>query len=200
MSNLVVKEVTFNNVTLIGVQKDSKIYVAVKKICDDLGIDFSSQLKKIKESSLLSKGLVEITTPTNGGMQNILYLDSEFLPFYLSGIKEKKCKLEIRPYLLEFQLKAKDVLAKAFLGNQDQQKTMSLEELALLQAQNVVNLRKDLNEVKAVVQDLVDDRQKNLEQLKIIEMPKVLPLQKSERSKLVQLVRTYSRAKEKRIS
>ena len=69
---------------------------------------------------------------------------------------------------------------------------LSPEELALQQAQNILNLRKDLNKISDVVNSLVADKNKVLNELNYIETPSVLPLQKTERAKLNQLVRTYS--------
>ena len=69
---------------------------------------------------------------------------------------------------------------------------LSPEELALQQAQNILNLRKDLNKISDVVNSLVSDKNKVLNELNYIEVPSVLPLQKTERAKLNQLVRTYS--------
>lgn len=192
MSNLIVKEVSFNDVALIGIQKDSKVFVGLRKICDDLGIDFSGQLKKIKDSTMLSKGMEEITIPTNGGQQAIICLNIDYLPIYLSGIKEKKCKESVRPFLIEFQLKAKDVLANAFLNNPAHAPALSPEELALASAQNIVNLRKELNEVKSIVNVMVQEKNTAIDTLKYLEEPKVLPLQKSDRSAVNQLVRTYA--------
>jgi len=123
MSNLIksveFKTVQFNGVDILAVKgSDGKIYVSIKKICEELGLDFSGQLKRIKRNDVLIDGLIQMSTPSNGGIQNISCLDINSLPFFLIGIVTEKCKPEIRPYLLDFQLKAKDILAKAFINQE----------------------------------------------------------------------------------
>jgi|GEM_PF-4981055 len=195
MKELIVKEVNFNGVNLIGVQKDGKVFVAIKKICDDLGLsDHKKQIARIKRDETLSEGGAVLLLPTNGGNQEVFCLENNYLPFWLTGISSNHCKEEIRPRLKEFKLKAKDILAAAFLNKEPEQKPMSPAELALLQAQNVLAIEKKLTIIESKVDTLISDKNKALEQLKIIELPKVLPLQKSERSALNQLVRNYSKS------
>ena len=119
MSNLIksveFKTVQFNGVDFLAVKgSDGKIYASIKKICEDLGLDFSGQLKRIKRHGVLVDDLIQMSIPSNGGLQSVSCLDINSLPFFFIGIVISKCKPEIRPYLLDFQLKAKDVLFKAF--------------------------------------------------------------------------------------
>lgn len=92
---------------------------------------------------------------------------------------------EIRSYFIkcENELKAiKSVVAPV----------LSPEEILLIQAQNMVAMRKELNEVKSIVNVMVQEKNTAIDTLKYLEEPKVLPLQKSDRSALNQLVRTYA--------
>ena len=56
MNELIVKEVNFNGVNLIGVQKEGKVFVAVKSICDDLGLNSNKQNQRIKRDEILNEG------------------------------------------------------------------------------------------------------------------------------------------------
>lgn len=114
---LVRKEVEFHNSKLVGIQKDGKIYTPLKQFCDVLGVDYSSQLKRIKRDETLECGMDKIPHLTSGGEQEIAIIDISFLPLWLTGIKTNQCKREeAREFLLDFKLKAKDVLAEAFMG------------------------------------------------------------------------------------
>lgn len=113
---LVTREVNFNGAGLLGILKDGKIYTPLKKFCEILGVDYSSQLKRIGRDETLTKGVVKMTIPTNGGNQEINILEIEFLPLWLTGIKANQCREAVRTNLLDFKLKAKDALADAFLG------------------------------------------------------------------------------------
>ncbi|WP_443864300.1 phage antirepressor N-terminal domain-containing protein, partial [Fusobacterium ulcerans] len=116
MNDLIVKEVEFNGEKLIGIYKEGKIYTPLKKFCEFLGVDFNGQHQRIRRDETLIKGVCKIHIPSEGGIQETLTLEISFLPLWLTGIKAQQCKEEIRENLIEFKLKAKDVLADAFLG------------------------------------------------------------------------------------
>ena len=54
---------------------------------------------------------------TNEAEQETFLLDIN-LPFWLTEIKVNQCKEEVREFLLDFKLKAKDILTNAFIGKQ----------------------------------------------------------------------------------
>ena len=111
---LVRKEVEFHNSKLVGIQKDGKIYTPISHICEVLGITTSSQIKRIRRDETLVQGLVKISSLTNGGEQEVNIIEIAYLPLWLTGIKVNQCSAEVREVLLDFKLKAKDVLAEAF--------------------------------------------------------------------------------------
>jgi len=115
---LVRKEVEFHNSKLIGIQKDGKIYTPLRQFCEILGVDYSGQIKRIKRDETLEQGVDKIPHLTNGGEQEICVLDINFLPLWLTGIRVNQCKENIRESLLDFKLKAKDILTNAFIGKQ----------------------------------------------------------------------------------
>ena len=63
-----------------------------------------------------------MTLPTKGGNQNTLCIDLDFVPLWLAKINitpnMQKNHPEVTNKLIKYQLKAKDVLAQAFLGKQ----------------------------------------------------------------------------------
>jgi len=126
MSNeLMIKEVDFNGANLLAAQDvDGKIYVGVKWVCDGLNLSkgqMQNERIRIQEDIVLSKGKRNLVLPTNGGDQEVLCIELEFLPLWLAKIsitpKMQKENKEVMNNLIEYQLKAKDVLAKAFLPN-----------------------------------------------------------------------------------
>ncbi len=117
MTNIIVKEVNFQNVGMIACKtEDGKIRVGIRSICDGLGIDYLGQVQRINRDDILPKGVCKIHMPTSGGIQEVNMLDIEYLPFFLTGIKSSMVRPEIAPKIVEFKLKAKDVLAEAFLS------------------------------------------------------------------------------------
>ena len=155
---LQVKEVECSGVNMVACQRqDGEILVSVKSICDSLGIDVFSQAKRIKRDDVLSQGTVKMTLPSSGGDQETNMLIISFLPFFLTGIKSSMVSPDLRDKILEFKLKAKDVLAAAFLPTQFQSSEISavLTQLKNMQAQ--------LDQNTHSLAILADERQKHIE-------------------------------------
>lgn len=119
-NNLMIKEVDFNGANLLAAQDENgKIYVGVKLVCDNLGLDVRRQKEKILTHDVFSKGVSTLPLPSNGGVQDTIVIELDFLPLWLANINPKLVNPLIKDKLIDYQLKAKDVLAKAFLPNQD---------------------------------------------------------------------------------
>jgi len=114
------KLVNFNGAEIMAVKaSDDKVYVGVSWVCDGLGLNENqtkAQRDKINSDIVLSKGGRKISTLTAGGNQDILVLELDFLPIWLAKINANIIESEeVQNRLVEYQLKAKDVLAEAFL-------------------------------------------------------------------------------------
>jgi len=114
------KLVNFNGAEIMAVKaSDDKLYIGVKWVCQGLGFDKSKldvQVQKIQSDLVLSKGACKINLPTPGGNQEVLTINIDFLPIWLAKINANIIESEeVQNRLIEYQLKAKDVLAEAFL-------------------------------------------------------------------------------------
>lgn len=161
-SNLEIKTVTFNGVNLIGIKSGDKIYTSVKKIADDLGLASNKQIEKIKNDETFSKGYTEIVLPSSGGNQLTFCLDVDFLPFWLSGIKIKKCRPEIQPYLLDFKLKVVQRLKDAFINYQG----IKQETINTPLPTNYIQALEALLESEKQKQQLLLESEKNKDKIK----------------------------------
>ena len=65
MSNI--QTINFNNQQLLTVEKDGIKYVAVKPICENLGLAWSSQRTKIVENHVLNESMTIINTVAEDG-------------------------------------------------------------------------------------------------------------------------------------
>lgn len=163
------KLVTFAGTELLAVQaNDGKIYVAVKWICEGIGLSlgqYQSQTRKIQEDLVLQQGIANLQLPTNGGTQEVLCIELEFLPLWLAKISITPKMQEENPWtvkrLVEFQLKAKDVLAEAFLP---QTKPTTQAELIAMIAQQGVEQERRLNVVEQRTAQL-EAQQENISQI-----------------------------------
>lgn len=125
LQNTELKEVSFMGDDLIAVKLKSsgKIYVGVNSICDALEFSESqkkSQNEKIRDDMVLSKGVGMFRLPTKGGNQVSMCIEHDFVPLWMAKIvvnnKMKTETPDVVDKLIAYQLEAKDVLAKAFLG------------------------------------------------------------------------------------
>lgn len=122
-TNLAIKNVEFNGATLRAAQDElGKIWVGVRWICEGLGLSdgqIKRERRRLQEDLVLSKGGSNLVLLTNGGNQQTLCIDLDYLPLWLAKISITPTMQRENPELVEklitYQLKAKDVLAAAFL-------------------------------------------------------------------------------------
>jgi len=146
MSNLAIKEVNFNGDTLIAAQDKTteKIYIGIRWVCEGIGLTVDQakrQIKNIKEDIVISKGVSNLTLLTNGGNQDVFCIELDFLPLWLAKIsitpKMQKDSPETVEKLVEYQLKAKDILANAFVNNVTQIVPQSYKEALLALVESI---------------------------------------------------------------
>lgn len=131
MNELEVRKVPFMGTELMAARdNDGQIWAGVRWICNGIGMNktqTNSQVEKIKEDKALMKGYGNFRIPTNGGQQNTLCLKLDYVPLWLAKIaitpRMERETPELAARLEQYQLKAKDVLAAAFLPQSKQQST-----------------------------------------------------------------------------
>lgn len=128
MQGLTVKDVEFNGAVLRAAQIEDIVWVGVKWICDGLGLSEDRgkyERKKIQKDLVLSKGVNFYPLGTDNANSDVLCLMLEYLPLWLAKISitptMKKENPKLADRLVEYQLKAKDVLAEAFLSKRKEE-------------------------------------------------------------------------------
>ena len=128
MQGLAVKDVEFNGAVLRAAQIENVIWVGVKWICDGIGLSEDRgkyERKKIQKDLVLSKEVKFYPLGTDNANSDVLCLMLEYLPLWLAKISitptMKKENPELADRLIEYQLKAKDVLAEAFLSKRKEE-------------------------------------------------------------------------------
>lgn len=125
MTGLAIKDVQFNGATLRAAQDaENIIWVGVRWVCEGLGLGENRtdyERKRIQNDLVLSKGVKFYSLGNDRAKSDVLCLKLDFLPLWLAKIsitpKMKKENPQLVENLIEYQLKAKDVLADAFLKN-----------------------------------------------------------------------------------
>lgn len=125
MNELEIKRVPFLGTELMAARDaDGQIWAGVRWMCDGIGLSkgqMQRQITNIGTDKVLCKGVANLQLPTNGGNQEALCLKLDFVPLWLAKISitptmEQETP-ELAEKLMQYQLKAKDVLAAAFIPN-----------------------------------------------------------------------------------
>lgn len=135
MSITKLETIQFHSQQLIVLNHQNKPYVAMKPVCENIGLDWHAQLNRINRHHVLSKGVVMIATPTKGGVQKYVCLPISMINGWLFGIETSRVKPEIRATLEQYQLECFDVLYNHFMPKVAQQhpNTISLEQQQAIQ-------------------------------------------------------------------
>lgn len=123
MSNLTVieqKTITFYGDEITGIKATSgngpAVYSPIKELCENLGLDHSPQLRKIKSDKVLAKGMVIMTIPSEGGPQEVACLRHDLIPMWLTTINPGKVRPELREKIETYREQVAQILADVFLG------------------------------------------------------------------------------------
>lgn len=154
------KVVPFEGDSLLAVQETDAVWVGVRTVCEGLGLRESRmkmERKKLQTDIVLSKGTKFYPLGKNGSEMLFLHLD--YLPLWLAKISitpaMKRDQPELVEKLVQYQLKAKDILAEAFIerNKQDDQNTINL----------ILLLNKKLNKLYADMNERFDELEKRVE-------------------------------------
>lgn len=110
-----IQTVQFHNQEIQVLNYEGKPYVAMKPICENIGLAWSGQKDRIRRNEVLAQARRMIRLPSKGGEQEVLCLPLGMLNGWLFGIEVKRVKPEIRETLKLYQMECFDVLYKHFL-------------------------------------------------------------------------------------
>ena len=129
MNDLLVKEVDLfgDNVT-VAKDNNGVVWVGIRWICQGMGMtdgQYKRQITNIQNDLLLKDSGSNLILNKGSGDRTVFCLKLDYLPMWLAKItiteKTRKERPEFIEKLLQYQLKAKDVLAAAFLPQYAQQ-------------------------------------------------------------------------------
>lgn len=101
--------VNFHGSDLFVVDYNGQPYTPMKAIVEGMGLDWSSQFVKLK-SNEQRWGIVKITIPTIGDLQEAICMPLRKLVGWLSTIHPNKVKPELRETIIAYQNECDDVL------------------------------------------------------------------------------------------
>ncbi len=112
--------IDFHGSDIIAVEKDGEILVPMKRICENLSLDWSAQKQRIERDSVLSIAMGITPIPTEGGTQQLLTLPLKYLNGFLFGISDSRIQdPEIKAKIIMYKQECYDVLYNHFHPKQD---------------------------------------------------------------------------------
>lgn len=93
---------------------DGALYVAVRDLCDAIGLQLAAQLRRLKRDSELSAGVIQARVATAGGVQEQDFLLLEMVPWWLSSVSRAKASPVVAERLKYLRLFAIKTVYDAF--------------------------------------------------------------------------------------
>lgn len=121
MDEMKLHSITFHEDSLdvVTVDKEGQrdIYISPRKVCENIGLAWSSQRRKINEHHRFSQGTLIIETTSNGGSQKTLCLQKRKFLMWLYSINPEKASGKFRPKLEKYQDDVERVIDQCFGSN-----------------------------------------------------------------------------------
>lgn len=112
--------------------------VAMRPICEYLGLQWEAQLKRIRRHEVLKTcvSIMDMQMPGDDQRRGIVCLPLEYLNGWLFGVDASRVKKEIRPKVIEYQRECFQVLHDHFHGGGHAKSAMQAlgEAIALMEA------------------------------------------------------------------
>lgn len=163
MNDMIVKNVNvLGNDVMAARDSNGIIWVGVKWMCQAMGMSegqWKRQITNIQKDLLLKSSGSNLVLNKGSGERAVFCIQNDYLPIWLAKISITKSIQKNNPdladKLLDYQLKAKDILANAFLPKQEPPNTVA-GQIQLL-AQGNVELNKRVDTIQADLQSLKMD-------------------------------------------
>lgn len=146
MSNQIsTQTISFNNQSLITIEQNGVHYVAMKPICENIGIDWRAQRQRIVRDEVLCSTVVIITTVAEDGKnREMLCLPIQYLNGWLFGIDINRCNPEIRDTLIKYKKECYQALHDYWFNGKAERKTTVDDRTGLRNAVNMLVSKKGL--------------------------------------------------------
>jgi len=156
------------------VDTNGNIFVAIKPICEALGVNFSGQIQRIKRDQILSQLCVSMhTTGRDSKQYEMACLPLQYVFGWLFSIDENAVKPEAKEQVLAYKVECHNVLYEHFVKKADRYKRQKSNILALYN--EVDMLEKQKSQLSAQIkQKKIDIRlqlQSDPTQIELFEQP-----------------------------
>lgn len=130
--------IPFHEHSLLTIDEGGIVYVAMRSVCEQMGLDWKAQYNRIQRDEVLSSTVVMTTmVAADGKPREVITLPLDMLNGWLFGIDASRVKPELKEMVLRYQRECYRVLADYWQGkgtqpsNTTQRIAMSRHRLAL---------------------------------------------------------------------
>ncbi|HEJ7884144.1 TPA: phage antirepressor N-terminal domain-containing protein [Serratia liquefaciens] len=113
MNNQLV-EVSFRNQPIQAIQHDSSVFVAMRPVCENIGLEWSGQQKKLARKETKFNCVHINTVAADGKMRDVLCIPLRKLNGWLFSVNPEKVHPEIKDNLIAYQEECFEVLHDHF--------------------------------------------------------------------------------------
>jgi hypothetical protein len=96
-------------------EPEDNVWVIIKRVCEGLGIDDWRQGQKLKGKPWATTNM-KLVVAEDGKTREMLCISLRSLPLWLATIEPSRVAEAVRPRLLAFQIRCREVLYKHFFG------------------------------------------------------------------------------------
>jgi hypothetical protein len=132
----------FHNTQLSIVEHNNQPYVPMKLVVEGMGLDWKSQHRKLVSNPRW--GMVKMTIPSSGGIQEMLCIPLRKLFGWFNSISANKVKPECKEAVIKYQEECDDVLWSHWTGKLNA-RSKAFDEL------NKIDMEEKLSQAKATL-------------------------------------------------
>src|SRR5215213_10160213 len=89
----------FNMPTLAARATDGLIYLAIRDLCNAVGLSRQSQMRRLRADEDLREGIKTFRIATPAGMREQEFLQLELVPLWITSVSRRKAEPEIQERL-----------------------------------------------------------------------------------------------------
>ena len=106
-----VQTIQFHNQQIVTLEANGTYYVAMKPICENLGLDWAGQYRRIQRDEVLNSTVVMTTTVAEDGKaREMLCLPIDYLNGWLFGVDVSRVNSEVKDVLVTYKKECYQVL------------------------------------------------------------------------------------------
>lgn len=111
--------VNFRSDELVAIERDDGYYVALRPICEAMGLSWGSQLQRVRRDRILSEGIVVMKTPLSRHGQEEVCMRIELVNGWVFSIDDSRVKdEETLEKVLAYKRECYQALSEALVGSE----------------------------------------------------------------------------------